>query len=118
MKKTKYEWKRQAKEVVWADVWAWADDLWQERQLSVEVRLSPPAGSLTTPHGSVQVTLSASVQGVGYVPRALKWAAIPDPTKASAASVALRLLLDIVRAYPPKIDEAERATKEAVDRLW
>lgn len=114
----KYEWKRQAKEVVWADVWAWADDLWAERALLVEVKLSPPTGAVATPHGSLLVQVSSSVQGVGYVPRALKWAMIPDPMKASAASVALRLLLDIIREYPPSVDEAERAAKEARDRLW
>lgn len=118
MSQTKYAWKRQAKEVVWADVWVWCDDLWAERALSVEVKLTPPAGARTTPHGSLQVQISASVPGVGYVPRALKWTAIPDPTKASAASAALRLLLDIMREYPPSIDEAERATREAQDRLW
>jgi hypothetical protein len=118
MPKRQYEWKRQAKEVVWADVWAWADDLWAERQISVEVKLNPPAGAASAPHGSLQVVLSSNVPGVGYVPRALKWSNIPDPTKASAASVALRLLLDIIREYPPTIAEAERATAEARDRLW
>jgi len=114
----KYDWKRKATGVVWADVWAWADDLWAERQLSVEVKLTPPAGAASAPHGSLQVQVSAHVQGVGFVPRALKWAAIPDPIKASTASVALRLLLDIMREYPPSVEAQATANKEAVDRLW
>lgn len=118
MKQTKYSWKRVSGGVQWADVWEWAEDLWRERHLTVEVRLSPPTGATATPHGSCLVQLSANVPGVGFVPRALKWAAIPDPSKGSAASVALRLLLDIVREYPPSPTEREAADRAAADRLW
>jgi hypothetical protein len=118
MPKVNYNWKRVSGGVQWADVWEWADDLWRERQLTVEVRLSPPTGATATPHGSCLVQVSANAQGVGYVPRALKWAAIPDPTKGSAASCALRLLLDIMREYPPSPAEAEAADRAARDRLW
>lgn len=104
------DWSRRVEGVQWPDVWKWAADVFETFGLVVEVKLHPPLWVTRQPYGTLSVTLSAQVEGVGLQVRHHKWVALPQPGRVSAEQLALQLLVSLHQQLDTEAYAAERET--------
>jgi len=106
--KSKNGWERTVAGVTWADVWHWADEIRDAFGLHVSVSLYPSLVGKKQPYGTIAVSLSAVIEGVGMQVRHHKWVALPEPGRVSAEQLALQMLVSLHQQLDTLSYEAER----------
>lgn len=103
--------------VQWVDVWAWAQELRDERGLWVRFEIHPPSGIRGDAFGTVVLQASELVIGVGAQVRHTMWRRLPPPDRGRAEDLALQLIALLDKKLDRAEWSAERASQLPLDPL-